>query len=290
MADWIGRPHVALLQAQEEDRFTAYFAELLRDDRFREAFLNRLCGVKASSAEVPIVRTQMVIPGGRPDLVLSGPAHNLIFEAKVGSWLHGSQLIAYANALAGWQADRPGGVARLFLLAPASSAGVHGAEAVQQFRDTGSDDGHPIAVVTWQNVAALAREVAERSDLRLAIHLREFALLVEDRLGTANEPFTADEAVLLEDPTFPLLLERLLTLVGLTKEALGHLMPEMRLAASSGMGSHGFIIRRDGRAWWFGVFYPRWAAGCSSPVSMTLPGIRPPNHRIRNTSRVSMVI
>ena len=38
------------------------------------------------------------------------------------------------------------------------------------------------------------------------------------------------------------------------------------------MGSHGYIVRHGDLAWWFGLWYPRWAAGLGAPLGLTLPG------------------
>lgn len=271
MPEWTGRPHTALLLGQEEDRFTAYLAELLRDERFREDFLRRLCGVDVTAAEVPSVRTQVVVPDGRPDLVLSGPRHHLVFEAKVGSWLHGSQLSAYARMLAAWQRERPDGVGRLYLLTPAGVAEAQRGQGVRELAGAGVELEGGVTAVSWQSVAALCKEAAPRAGARLGVHLEAFAELVEERLGAVTEPFTAEEVALLDDPTVPLVLERLLHVVNLTKEVLAA-DADLRLSSSSGMGSHGYIVRHGELAWWFGLWYPRWAAGLGAPLGLTLPG------------------
>jgi len=68
---WEGRPAMALLSGKEEDRFTSYLCELLKSREVLAGFLSKLCGVAPNDLGTAVeVRTQVTVPGGRPDLVI----------------------------------------------------------------------------------------------------------------------------------------------------------------------------------------------------------------------------
>ncbi|MGH7178410.1 MAG: hypothetical protein ACREJC_13610, partial [Tepidisphaeraceae bacterium] len=75
MNEWIGKPAQALLAAKEEDRFTAYLAELLKADKLLDPFLNELCGVSADvhARSRAKIANQVVVTNGRPDLIITLP-------------------------------------------------------------------------------------------------------------------------------------------------------------------------------------------------------------------------
>jgi len=80
-------------------------------------FLRDACKVSIAANQV---ETQVTVTGGRADLVVSGPNLHLIFEAKVASSLHGSQMLSYLNALR--ESDLgSNGLRGLFIIAPAAS-------------------------------------------------------------------------------------------------------------------------------------------------------------------------
>src|SRR5438067_1625071 len=102
MTPWQGKPFLAVLAAKEEDRFTEYLSQILQAPEALRRFLSEVCGLAIRADEELSVRTQLRLTGGTPDLRIRGSTTYLLFEAKVGSWLHKDQLIPYARDIQDW--------------------------------------------------------------------------------------------------------------------------------------------------------------------------------------------
>ena len=191
MSTWAGRPHLSILGGKEEDRFTQYLAELLRAPVVLSAFLKSVCGLSAIVDSQISARTQVTIPGGRPDLAIRSESLYLLCEAKVSSWLHEEQLTPYARELEQWHQAHPQGTARLFVLAPQRQVGGIVQAAERDLAGAGLDQWRPTSI-TWEQIAALFQGL-DVEDRRLMLHLQEFAEIVTYRLGEPLRPFTLEE-------------------------------------------------------------------------------------------------
>ena len=267
---WTGKPYLALLASKEEDRFTEYLCHLLQSDDVCRAFLEQLCDVEPPEGPLHVA-TQVTVEGGRPDLAIRGEELYVLFEAKVASLLHESQLKPYAADLSRWKDEHPNGQAALFLLCPARVAGGQQREGGASLADGEIE----LPVITWERVADLcSRIAADVSDKRLAVHLEEFSLLVDNRIGTLARPFTAEEMAILDDPLAPQLLARLRSLVQLVRDSL--LREEgdaFTVSTSTGIAFDGYTLKRDGRWWWFGFWPGAWLS-VGSPLVFQTPGFR----------------
>ena len=270
MNEWVGRPYLALLGGKEEDRFTQYLCELLRSQLFLDAFLHEICGIEIPHNEPLTTRTQVTVPGGRPDLAVRGNSLYPFFEAKVASWLHERQLTPYARELEDWQCAHPAGTASLFVLTPQRHATGIVASGYEVLQAANLSKWHPRAV-TWEQVAGLCKELAPRSnDPRLALHLQEFAEVVFHRLGEPFRPFTGEEAILLEDPLVARAICRARLLVDRVCQILSG--RGFTFSSSKGFLWDGFTAKFQGRTWWYGVWIDVWAKVGSSPIFIQLGG------------------
>jgi len=269
---WKGRPALALLAEKEEDRFTRLLRELLQHPDVLEAFLREACELQLDGTQRDCrVETQVVVPGGRADLVVIGPGIHAIFEAKVASWLHDLQMIPYVTALN--QADvRDDGERVLFVVAPAASLARLRDAARSQLATKGLSQ--EVRGVAWQTIAATFETLSRRvrnSDLQA--HLAMFADLVLCRLGDADAPFGAEELALLADPLTGRAMKRTALvydrIVDLIKAEKG---TGIGLTNASGQRWQGRTLRAGGRWWWFGIWPEVWAETGGSPLLLQLPG------------------
>ena len=268
MSTWAGRPHLSILGGKEEDRFTQYLAELLRAPVVLSAFLKSVCGLSAIVDSQISARTQVTIPGGRPDLAIRSESLYLLCEAKVSSWLHEEQLTPYARELEQWHQAHPQGTARLFVLAPQRQVGGIVQAAERDLAGAGLDQWRPTSI-TWEQIAALFQGL-DVEDRRLMLHLQEFAEIVTYRLGEPLRPFTLEECRQLDDPLVARSICRARLLVDLVKELLSQ--RGLRSAPSVGRLYDGYYLKYDGRTWWYGLWIEAWAKIGWSPVFLQLLG------------------
>ena len=268
MANWNGKPHKALLAAKEEDRFTEYLCQLLLSEEVLAPFLSELCGYDPGALQRPIdVRTQVTVPGGRPDLAICASNGYLLFEAKVSTFLHQNQLGSYGVEIQQWQAAHPNDMASLYLLIPARGRHTHLDIARQQLQNSGIDI-HP---VTWEEVGSLCtRLVTQVSDQRLSVHLGTFAELIAQRIGEPERPFTSEETALLADPLVARAIVRARAVVEKTKERLS--LREYTAKAAHGTIFDGYNLSHGGRGWWYGVWLSAWAFVGETPIFLELLG------------------
>jgi hypothetical protein len=273
---WDGRPIFALLAGKEEDRFTEFLVHLLQAPEVLRVFLKDLCGLSVTEPELVSLttRTQVTVPGGRPDIAIRGAKRYYLIEAKVGSWLHEEQLIPYAQELQGWLSAHPEGEAQLFLLAPRQSA----SGLLQLARQHMSAGGlRKVDIIEWERVGETLGKFSESASTpRLRFYLQDFAELIERRLGGVARPFTPEEAQLLSDPLVARALLGTRDLVNRIASILHEKHgEELQVGRPSyGPGWDGFILRSGGRWWWFGLWLDAWSTAGESAVFLQLPGFR----------------
>ncbi|MBZ4414700.1 PD-(D/E)XK nuclease family protein [Myxococcus sp. XM-1-1-1] len=276
-SSWTGQPILAVLGSKEEDRFTELLVHLLQAPEVLRAFMRELCGIEVSEAELVSLkaRTQVTVPGGRPDIVIQGPARYCLFEAKVSSWLHEGQLLPYSQELQRWQIAHPGGKAHLFLLAPSQSSRGLMQTALQQLSQAAVTSAE-LSVLDWEKVAEVLAKTSEQvSSLRLRVYLHDFKELVAYRMGEPERPFTREEAQLLGDPLVARALLRARRLIGrivsTLEEQNGGMIKSRRYA---GPEWDGYVLRALGRWWWFGFWPDAWATAGESALVLQVPGFR----------------
>ncbi|MEP6651971.1 MAG: PD-(D/E)XK nuclease family protein [Myxococcales bacterium] len=273
---WTGRVARALLAGKEEDRFTAFLEQLLKSELVLAAFLKEVCGIPsvAFSTGDLTVATQVQIPNGRPDLVITGPNIFLVFEAKVSAWLHKDQLVSYAQAQSKWRVARPEGIAKLFIVAPQS--GLVGLTATSRDQIGAIATPEFFAAVSWEAIAGLFKTVQagiRNEELRTSLLL--FVQLVETRLGEMSEPFSGEEERLLADPLTGRSIGRVLEVLQRVSGKLSSREPRIKQTAASGMTWQGYTLRYDERWWWLGLWPPVWRQTGVSPLILQTPGIKP---------------
>lgn len=270
MYTWKGRPHLSILGGKEEDRFTQYLCELLQDPTVLNAFLPEVCGMSVPVQTNLVARTQVTVRGGRPDLAIRGETSYLLFEVKVGSWLHQDQLTPYARELDQWQTNHPAGVAKLLILAPERQIPGILQCAGFELSETGLSHWSPIGIA-WEHVAIFCQALEARvHEKRLSIHLGEFAEIIVYRIGEPHRPFTSEECLLLEDPLVPRAIARARTLVDRTT---GILSPRgFAFSNSNGYLYEGYTLKYSGLTWWYGVWIEAWAKVGASPIFLQLSG------------------
>ncbi|GEJ56659.1 hypothetical protein [Anaeromyxobacter diazotrophicus] len=259
-------PLHALLAENEEDRFTEALSHLLRHGNLAERFLLEFADVKTSGVAV---QTQLVVLNGRPDVVFTAPSVTVVLEAKLASWLHDDQLLPYVEWLDRY-ATANGTDSILLLLGPRCSlAAMH--------RDAKAQVGNRCSpkCVTWEQVAAFCEaESASRAGSDLGTYLRDFARLIEHRLGPAPRPFTAAEEALLRDGTAALAFAGALRATQALHDALAR-DSSIHVGGfnSSTLGYEGFQITKAKRWWWAGLWLEAWPAAVASPLILQLPGL-----------------
>jgi hypothetical protein len=159
MTTWVGKPHLSILGGKEEDRFTQYLCELLRSPTILRAFITEACNLDVTVDETTLARTQVTVPGGRPDLAIRGKYLYLLFEAKVGAWLHEDQLRPYAQELDQWLQRQPSGTASLFVLTPQRNLTGILQSAQRELSEAGLDHIHPVGMC-WEQVVVLFQTLA----------------------------------------------------------------------------------------------------------------------------------
>jgi hypothetical protein len=271
MSVWPGRPHLSILGGKEEDRFTQYLCELLRAPVVLERFLKEVCGLVVTADEQVSARTQVTVPGGRPDLAVRGDSLYLLFEAKVGSWLHEDQLTPYARELEQWLQSHFHGTALLFVVAPHPQiSGIVNA-AERELSEAGLDRWHP-KPISWEQIGTLCKSLeADVGDRRLALHLEEFAEIITYRLGELSRPFTAEECRLLEDPLVARAIRQSRMLVTRVTNVLSG--QGVTFNPSTGFLWDGYNAKYGGRSWWYGLWIDAWAKVGISPVFLQLSGL-----------------
>jgi hypothetical protein len=260
-------PVQALLAGKEEDRFTEFLARLLRENDLASRFLRELCGYEPKRGR-PVVRTQVIVEEGRPDLVITGPDFLVVVEAKMASWLHESQLKPYSDYIAQKKKDSASLDTRLVLLGPAAARDGMEAEGRRQVGDALS------AVLSWEDVAKFCRTQAEAiPGTRTAFYLDDFASLIEYRIGELARPLTEEECELLRDP----LVARTVNAARLAVEALVAVLSRrngVELGKLTGSwGYEGCSVRFKQRSWWLGFWPAAWPLVGSSPVMLQLTGL-----------------
>lgn len=276
MTDWTGRPLLSLLADKEEDRLTEFLLHLLQSPEVRRAFVEGLADVRLSDATLASlqVRAQVPVPGGRPDLTLTGGSTYILVEAKVGAWLHEDQLVPYAKALLDWRLAHPDGTLALVLLAPARS-GRGLSEAAHTMLESLGFPRDALHLVTWEDVARLCRTLAPgATPPRLQVHLEDFAGLIEHRLDASPRALTQEEVGLLADPTVGTALVQVRYLADEAVKGLERALgPTLQVTAASGGSYLGYTLRWQGRWWWFGLWLNAWAKTGTSPLVLQLPGL-----------------
>jgi hypothetical protein len=271
MSDWLGRPHLSILGGKEEDRFTQYWAELLRAPAVLGGFLKELCGLPVTVSDQISARSQVTVSGGRPDLAIRGDSLYLLFEAKVGSWLHQDQLTPYARELEQWRQRHPAGTALLFVVVPQRHMPGILQTAERELSEAGLSRWYP-KPISWEQIGALCTSLEpDIGDRRLALHLAEFADLISFRLGEPSRPFTAEECLLLEDPLVARSIRRARILVGRVTEMLS--TKGFSFTVSNGLLWDGYMAKYNGRSWWYGVWIDAWAKVGVSPIFLQLSGL-----------------
>ena len=269
------RPYLALLVGKEEDRFTEYLNQLLQDPHVLRAFVRDVCGLELPCAASRLsARTQITVPGGRPDLAITDSSTTyLLIEAKVGSWLHDDQLAPYALELSQWLEGHPAGVARLFLLCP--DKGLRRSVQVgQEQLLAASAESVELVAVSWEQLAVFFRDISgATADARLVVYAADFADLIDWRLQDSPRAFTEDEASLLADPLAARTINSVRRVVRDVGAAIEGLIGDHgNLTASFGQGFDGYRLTLRGRRWWFGFWMDAWESTGSSPLFLQLLG------------------
>jgi hypothetical protein len=265
--DHADNPVEALLCGKEEDRFTDFLARLLREKDLASRFLREVCHYEPKRGR-PEVHTQVVVPDGRPDLVISGPDYLLVVEAKLASWLHERQLEPYDAFLKSRKAESKGLETMLMLLGPEGSRAAMEAEGKKQAASSYS------GVLSWEAVAQFCRtEASVHAGTRACFYLEDFADLIEYRLGDLPRPFTSDEADLLSDPLAARAFNAARIAVADLVEALSKI-PSVEIGrTNAGGGYEGYSLRSKGRQWWFGFWPGAWPSVGKSPLMLQLLGL-----------------
>lgn len=261
-------PIRAILASNEEDRFTEYLSGLLTDSAVLSAFLQLIPGFKVVPEEFRLlsVDVQVAVEGGRPDLVISGPNTLVLCEAKVGSWIHGNQLVQYAKHLRAWKRHNAEGAVMLLLLAPASQLPTLLGQAKSDVGNT------PLRGLAWEDLATFAREMALKTGQdRLRIYLEDFAELVHYRLGELGRPFTTEELQVLGDQQYAIALTRV---YGLTSDIVSDLEEslgkDLKSKKSNGAGWSGFNLTYRGSPYWLGVWLHVWSSIGGLPLCLQI--------------------
>ncbi len=274
MSSWVGRPYLAILGGKEEDRFTNYLAEILKDPSilaaFTGIFLKDHCRLLLKQEPGMMAQSQVTVAGGRPDLAIRAKSTYLLFEAKVSSWLHEDQLIPYAEELEKWKKDFPEGVAGLFVLVPESQVSAALNVARQQLSEFPLSNWIPVAI-SWEQVANFFGIQASGVDDRsLGVHLSNFKELVNYRFGTMGRPFSSEEVKVLEDSLVANALERVSALVDKVVASLSE--RGVYCNVSKGSIYLGYILRYREHEWWYGLWINPWARLGTSLVFLQLSG------------------
>lgn len=268
---WQQRPLHAMLAGKEEDRFTECLADLLHSKTVLEHFLLDLCQITLKDFTDISVHTQFTVPGGRPDLIIKGPDHFCIFEAKVGSLLHEGQARPYAEKLKYWKQETISGIARLFILTPQANMKSSVETAKQQIAETGFCEAD-VNGVAWETIADLFRRLSpQSSDPRLSVYLEDFADLIEHRVGKIQRPFTAEEAELLTDQLTANALFMTRELVEPVIESLTKKLAVFNLHLNSTIAASkyydGYNLKVEGIKYlWLGMWIQVWARVGGSPL------------------------
>jgi hypothetical protein len=273
---WEGKPERAFLAGKEEDRFTEMLCQILKDQTVLDKFLRQLCDIQLSPAELvkTIVTTQMVVPEGRIDLVIRSPKHLLVFEAKVGSWLHGNQILSYAKFIEELATAQSYGDRRLVLVAPQANLRPVFEAAKRQigkkFKKVKPDK------LSWEQIGGFAQSIATGvPDSRLRFYLGLLSDLIEYRLGQQVRPFRENEVAILSDPTVGAVVFRATQLAAQTVEALKarwRLKLKLTIKPSSGSRDQffkGFTIFVGKHEFWFGLWIDSWMM-CGSPICLQI--------------------
>jgi hypothetical protein len=261
-------PIISILAANEEDRFTSYLAALLEDPIVLNQFLDLSPKTRIPEAEFASLRTQMQVQfeGGRPDLVISGDHTLFVYEAKVGSWIHGNQLAEYARHLRSWRAANPKSNAALMLVSPSSQLSALVSEA-KSVAGKIKVDG-----ISWEQISDLASTVARKvpSD-RMRIYLEDFAELIEYRLGEVGRPFTAEELSILGDRQLATALYRAFDLLpDVVSNLKGRFGNRLKTVKSNGAQFTGYDLHFGGQRYWFGIWVYTWAKVGGYPVCVQI--------------------
>jgi len=273
---WNGRIARALLAGKEEDRFTIFLGELLKSSVVLRAFLQDVCAIPSPvrSVEELRVATQVQVPDGRPDLVITGPDLFLVFEAKVAAWLHKDQLVSYAKAQATWKSGRREGTARLFVIAPLSGlAGLTATSRVQLGSDVPPD---LFGAVSWEAIAGLFKKIhvsIRNEELRSALLL--FVQVVEARLGEMAEPLSGEEERVLADPLTGRVISRALEILQRAASKVASRETGIKQTVAAGMAWQGYTLRYGDRWWWLGLWPAVWKQTGLSCLFLQTPGIKP---------------
>ena len=276
MGSWNGRPYLAILGGKEEDRFTYYLSELLKDHDLLAAFIHKF--LKSASGRSfqtdpgMTARIQVTVPGGRPDLAVRASLLYLLFEAKIGSWLHEDQLLPYAKELEAWKGENSSGEAALFLLVPESQVRSALEESERQLGKSSQKNWFPTAI-SWERLADfLALQAEGVDDKHLALHLLNFKDLVTFRLGELSRPFTTEETDLLRDSLVANSLQRTSAIMNTVVQGLGSHGVTVTSGSSKSFEYIGYNLSYNKRGWWYGVWFPAWARIGVSPVFLQLVG------------------
>ena len=280
--EWQPQIHRAVLLRNEEDRFTEFLAQLLQAPAVRRVFVNELChkeGVGPILNEICCdhlkVYTQVQIEGGRPDLVIKdekGDKVFLLFEAKVGSWLHEDQLVPYAREVEIWKQDNPGGVARLYIIAPKGNSENQCSEGEKQIRDAGIESVTPVAIA-WEDISDKFRGLSESvKGIKLKVFMETFVELVRWRFGEWCRKFTNEEVQFLADPLVPPIFARLSSIVHRIRKELLKLDDFRSSCIISPGGGEGYYLSFEGKKWWFGLWFDGWRTVRDSPLIFQLLG------------------
>ena len=265
---WTSAPTLAVLAGKEEDRFTEYLCHLLRDGGFLAAFTEK---IGLDYADTLTVSTQVRVQGGRPDLVIRNEDNLVLFEAKLGSWLHDDQVVPYARRVV--KARNDGRRANLWLITPAVAETGLLETGAEQLATAGISEVE-LAALTSEAIGALASAHSESLPPgRLRTHLEDFASLVRQRLGDDHTPFSSEEAAALGDPLVARALVRVRTVVDAISRALKSRDKTIRISRSRGVGFDGLTLTRAGRYWWVGLWVDAWASAGTSPVQLQLYGL-----------------
>jgi hypothetical protein len=215
------------------------------------------------------------IPGGRPDLVISGPRRLFVFEAKVESWLHEGQLASYAALLAERKVADPNIDARLFLIAPHSRQAALEDAASEQVRGVEGAAIEP-KCIAWE---AIAEMCAERADHhggdRLGVYLSDFAELLRRRVGDLPRAFTDREVEWLRDPLAARAIVKTRELLDAVKEMLVTESGQaIEARPANGRGWIGYDLKTAtmaiDRPWWIGLWFDVWANVGGTPLFLHL--------------------
>jgi len=268
------RPYLSLLASKEEDRFTEYLGQLLQDPHILRAFVSKVCGVETQSPEMLIARTQITVPGGRPDLAIRDPgATYLLFEVKLGSWLHDDQLSPYADALLSWLDRDSERSAHLFLICPGQVLPQELEDGRTQIAGKLGGDLE-LSGIPWETIASFFRQIANTTtDARLGVHTSDFAELIEWRLEGAPRSFTAEETALLSDPLAAQAINAARRLVHDLRTAVEEMLSEnAKMTVSYGQDFDGYRLVVGDREWWFGFWLDAWEKIGISPLFLQLSG------------------